>query len=91
MSDCKGYVVVKKNLTKTDCLCCKPEDIVDNVVQVLDIAVDNSGYLCLAKRNNQPIGLVDIHKDDVEKFIPTKMNIDTFASFIETILKTRRS
>lgn len=63
----KGTVKVKSSLSGEGVRCGDDSLYAGHVLQVLDIAVDDSGYLVINKDNS---GLGDIPKNDVEWFKP---------------------
>lgn len=82
-----GRCKVKDSLTKTNCLMCSPEDITGKELEVVDTAVDDSGYLCVTPSKN---AMVDVHADDVEWFKPSSNDIIDILAGIVTFMASKR-
>lgn len=81
-----GIIKIKSKLTKTQCLTCQPEDVINKELRVLEQAKDGD-FLAVVRKDGKDIGLIDVSKDDVENF----RKIETASHLIEQLFKYGRN
>lgn len=86
----KGYVTVKdQKLIKSEYFWGSESDVRGKRFPVVDIAVDNSSYLCIVSVGNETKGLFDVWQEDVEKFEPMSNPLEQLMKTFDMINRNK--